>query len=93
MCTEHETFTLRRKIAELRLRLQLLIGRQENEAVSARSVRRSSGKWRQEGKRLAAPARAARPGDEDFLAVPVEVSAPGKFGGVGEQQGVQERRV
>jgi len=32
-------------------------------------------------------------GDEDFLAVPVEVLAPGTFGVVGEQEGVQERRA
>jgi hypothetical protein len=32
-------------------------------------------------------------GDEDFLAVPVEVFAPGNLGVVGEQQGVQERRA
>jgi len=34
-----------------------------------------------------------RSGDEDSLAVPVEVPAPGTFGVVGEQQGVQERRA
>lgn len=31
-------------------------------------------------------------GDEDFLAVPVEVLPPGTFGVAGEQEGVQERR-
>ena len=34
-----------------------------------------------------------RSGDEDLLAVPVEVSAPGELGVVGEQEGVQERRA
>jgi hypothetical protein len=32
-------------------------------------------------------------GYEDFVAVPVEVSAPGTFGVVGQQEGVQERRA
>ncbi len=41
------------------------------------------------------PCRCQQPrsGDEEFLAISVEVSAPGTFGVVGEQQGGQERRA